>query len=252
MGTGGELILLGTGTGVPSLSRSSSSSLLRWKGLNIVVDFGPGTLRRLLEIGIDYNHIDLILITHTHPDHVSDLIPFLFATRYFSNPRRRDLRMVGGAGLKAFLEELDRTFKGCLLPDLYKVDIEEVERYRWEVDGLILESHPVRHREESLGFRVVMAEKVVAFSGDAGYSRELIELARGADLFICECSVPDGMEVGEHLTPSQAGMVAGEAGVERLVLTHFYPDVEGVPIVELVRRYFDGEVMLGKDLMRLL
>lgn len=248
----GELILLGTGTGVPSLKRSSSAYLVRSGGKKIVIDFGPGTLRRLLEVGIDYNGMDLILITHTHPDHVSDLIPFLFATRYPSNPRTKDLKIVGSLGLRSFLDDLNRAFKGALSPKFYRVDVREVGRESWSFDGIVIGSHPVKHTEESLGYWMIVGGKRIAFSGDAEYSKGLVELARGADLFVCESSLPDGMETEGHLTPSQAGRIAAEAGVKRLILTHFYPEVEKEPFMERIRRYFAGEVMVGVDLMRLL
>jgi len=74
-----ELVVLGSGTGVPSLRRGSPGLLLISDGTYVLIDSGPGTLRRMLEAGVTYQDIDLLLYTHIHPDHVSELVPLLFA-----------------------------------------------------------------------------------------------------------------------------------------------------------------------------
>ena len=74
-----ELILLGSGTGVPSLKRGSPGLVVVTEGSRVLVDSGPATLRRMLEVGLTCHDTDLLLYTHIHPDHVSDLVPFLFA-----------------------------------------------------------------------------------------------------------------------------------------------------------------------------
>ena len=77
-----ELIVIGSGTGVPSLRRGSPCLALKAAGRLLVLDLGAGSLRSLLRYGLDFSAIDVLALTHLHPDHVGDLIPFLFATRY--------------------------------------------------------------------------------------------------------------------------------------------------------------------------
>jgi len=91
----------------------------------------------------------------------------------------------------------------------------------------------------------------VAYSGDTGPCEALAELARGADLFLCECSLPDGMTIEGHLTPSGAGAAAAAAGVRRLVLTHFYPECDAADIEAQCRRTWQGPLTLAEDLMKL-
>mgnify|MGYP002063773843 CR=1 FL=1 len=79
----------------------------------------------------------------------------------------------------------------------------------------------------------------------------LMALAREADLLICEAARPDEDPVRGHLTPSLAGRMATEAGVRRLMLTHFYPDCENVDLVAQCRRTYAGPVLLARDLMTL-
>ena len=95
-----ELIIVGSGTGIPSLRRGSPGLLLISESSKVLIDSGSGTLRRMLEVGITYRDVDLLLYTHIHPDHISDLVPILFVCKYSDLPREKDLLCVGGAGFK--------------------------------------------------------------------------------------------------------------------------------------------------------
>jgi ribonuclease BN (tRNA processing enzyme) len=94
------------------------------------------------------------------------------------------------------------------------------------------------------------AGRSLVYSGDTDFSENLTLLAKGADLFICESALPDGQKVAGHLTPSEAGKMAARAGVGTLVLTHLYPECEGVDLVGQSRKHFDGRVVVAQDLMR--
>ena len=59
--------------------------------------------------------------------------------------------------------------------------------------------------EPAFGFRVEHGTAVLAYSGDTGPTPALVELARDADLFLCEATLlePEGDPHG-HLTPDEA------------------------------------------------
>jgi ribonuclease BN (tRNA processing enzyme) len=84
----------------------------------------------------------------------------------------------------------------------------------------------VLHYElEAYGFRVAANGSVLAYSGDSGPHEGLAELARDADLFVCEATLADGTEEREgnprgHLSPSEANGAFEASGAKRLVLTH--------------------------------
>ena len=90
--------------------------------------------------------------------------------------------------------------------------------------------------------------RALVYSGDTDWSDTLIELARGADLFILEASNP--FKVPGHLTPWEAGHLAAQAGVPRLVLTHIYPPGDEVDLVAETRRNFSGEIIQAEDGLR--
>jgi ribonuclease BN (tRNA processing enzyme) len=66
-------------------------------------------------------------------------------------------------------------------------------------------------------------------------------------VLILECSMPDERKVSGHLTPSECGRIAAEAGCRHLVLTHFYPVVRNGAIRARVRRAFAGRLTLARD-----
>ena len=87
----------------------------------------------------------------------------------------------------------------------------------------------------------------LVYTGDTGPSDALARWARGCDLLLAECSLPDTQAIGIHLTPSQAGALAGAAAARRLVLTHFYPAIEGTDPASVAARAFGGEVLAAND-----
>ena len=95
-----KVTILGSGTAVPSLQRNSAGVLIQENEINTLVDFGYGNLRQLLNLGITYHDIDRIFFTHNHPDHMCDLIPFLFGSRYQLDARKKDLEIVAGPGFQ--------------------------------------------------------------------------------------------------------------------------------------------------------
>ena len=108
------------------------------------------------------------------------------------------------------------------------------------------------HRPESLAFRFETREgQVLTVSGDSDECPGLVDAARDADLFICECAYPDEMGVDGHLTPGKAGRIARQARARRLVLTHLYPPCDEVDIVKQAEKgYQNGPVTAARDLMR--
>lgn len=245
-----HLTILGSGTCVPSLSRSSCAVFLKIGGKNILIDAGPGTMRRLLEAGISIFDIDFILLSHFHPDHCAEMVPFLFANRYPDmGLRKKKLTLCGGPGFSEFFNGLNELFnKWIELPGM--LEIRELTPGRYEFKGFELESAAVNHRPESLGFRITSQSGAsIVYSGDTDFSENLVVLSKNADILICESALPDEIKVDGHMTPGLAGKTAMAAGVKRLVLTHFYPECETVDIKAQCEKTYTGPLTLAEDLM---
>ena len=247
-----EIVILGSGTGVPTLRRGTPGLLLISERSNTLIDSGSGTLRRILETGMNYQDLDLLLYTHTHPDHVSDLVPILFANKYTDSPRQKDLRCMGGPGFNSYFEQVKKIYGRWIEPVSYRLALEEISHRLVSFRDLRISAKPMTHLPESVGYRIEFRDgKSFAVSGDTDYCRDIVELGFEVDLLVLECSSPDGKKIEGHLTPSLAGKIATEAQCNRLLLTHLYPVCDQYNVLEQCRRTFRGETILAEDLMRI-
>jgi ribonuclease BN (tRNA processing enzyme) len=243
-----KITILGSGTAVPSLERNSSGVLLQERGTNTLIDFGYGTLKELLKFGVTYHDIDRIFFTHNHPDHVCDLVPFLFGARYRPSERTKDLEIVAGPRFQEFFDQLMSTFKNWLTPAEYKIRITEIDEGSKKIGCYEVAFKKVKHIEMSRGYRFESASgKTVAFSGDTDYCQGMIELGKDADLMILECAMPDNEKIKGHLVPSLAGKLAKEAQCKTLCLTHFYPPCDADIFRKTVSDIYEGELVLAQD-----
>jgi ribonuclease BN (tRNA processing enzyme) len=248
--------ILGSGTCVPSLQRSSCSVLMQIGTTRLLFDSGPGTMRRLLEAETTIFDLDFIFYSHFHPDHSAELVPLIFATKYPDQNRRHlPLTIIAGqgltelfSGLKAVYGEWIELAEGMLT----SIELDNQSKDSRNFNDFTIESAPVEHNPESIAYRVTSVDGgSVVYSGDTDFSENLIELAKDADLLICESAMPDSLQVKGHLTPSMAGEIATRAGVGKLVLTHFYPDCDDVDIKQECRKTYSGPLLLAEDLMRI-
>lgn len=248
-----EITILGSGTATPTPARNASGLVVRTSDALILVDIGPGTLRRMCEAGIDHRRIDMILITHFHPDHVSDLVPFLFASNYaYDTPRSEPFHLIGPRGVEQFYMSLVGIYGDWIVPSGGRLLIEELEAQTPDVvnrAGVTVRSVPSVHMIPSLSYRIESGGVSVTISGDGDFSEDLVSLAADTDVLICECSFPDDMKVPGHMVPSEAGRTAALAAAKKLVLTHFYPPCDEVDVIEQAAMAFDGEIVKAADLM---
>ena len=246
-----ELIILGSGTCVPSLKRGSSGLAVKANGKIILIDSGSGTLERLLKAGITYRDVDVICYTHVHPDHISDLVPFLFTCRYGDLPRQKDLLIIGGEGFIDFFIRLKQVFGQWLNADNYKLDLKEVVNKTINIGNLKVSTRQPAHSKESVSYRFESPEgQSIVLSGDTDYCESIISLGQNADILVLECSFPDELKTDGHLTPSAAGEIAAKSKCKKLILTHFYPLCEKYDLIAECRKTYSGNVVLAEDLMK--
>jgi len=245
--------ILGSGTCVPSLQRSSCSAAVSFDDTVFLLDIGPGTMRRLLEANISIFDVTHIGLSHFHPDHSGELVSFLFANKYPDGSlRQKPLTIIGGSGFLSFFQKLSDAY-GDWIDAGGKLEL--IEMADTPIDergfpGFSVQTSPVRHRPESIAFRINGPNKTsVVYSGDTDVSENLIWLAADTDVLICESALPEGLKVEGHLTPALAGEMASRANVKRLVLTHFYPECDRVDIEKQCRSTYAGALELARDLL---
>ena len=248
--------ILGSGTCVPSLRRSSCSILMKIRDKYLLFDSGAGTMRKLLENGVEIFDVSFVFYSHFHPDHTAELVPFLFANKYPDGSRRNiPLTLMAGKGFEKFYDDLINVYGHWieLAPGLLTIVELDNTSYDMRVfDDFKVESLPVDHNPESIAYRITNSDGIsIVYSGDTDVSENLVTLSKDADLLICESALPDELKVKGHLTPSLAGEIADRANVRKLVLTHFYPECDQVDIEKECRKTYSGPLLLAEDLMQI-
>jgi ribonuclease BN (tRNA processing enzyme) len=213
-------------------------------------------MKRLLEAGVTIDQLSYIFYSHLHPDHTGELVPFLFATKYpHTHGKRKPFTIVAAKGFVDFYEKLKSAYGEWieLMPGLLNIsELDTTGRDHLDCGLFDVDSLPMDHTEMSLAYRITAPDgRSVVYSGDTDLCDNLVTLAQGVDILICESAFPDEMKVQGHLTPSLAGRIATQAGVKKLVLTHFYPECSAVDIAEQCRRTYQGPLVLAEDLMEI-
>ena len=269
-----KLTLLGTGCPSPSHLRYGPSSLVSYEGTNYLIDAGSGVTQRLSEAGIKPGEIDYFFITHLHSDHIVDLYQ-LFISGWHTG-RESKFKVFGPKGLKshfdkifeAYKEELDLRKEWEKRPNVEGLAYEIIEinnELKVELDSATIESVKVDHHpvDPAFGYKFILGPKNIIFSGDTRYCEVLEKSSKHADILVHEVFVGldyDPVRMSSdtienisdyHTTPEEIGVLANNASVKKLVLNHFVPPVfdEDV-LIERIAKHFDGEIVVGKDLMQ--
>jgi ribonuclease BN (tRNA processing enzyme) len=220
-----NLTVLGCSPSWQNTGEACSAYLVDAPGTRLLIDCGNGAFARLRE-HTDYASIDAIAITHTHGDHMLDLLPFAYALLYSPRALKEGLRKPLLL-LPPTAHERIRTIFGLidrpeLLDDAY--DVQEYEAAApVQVGSLVLEFTEVPHfvPTHAVSVRTQAGGRFV-FGADHRPCDEILDFARGADLLMLEATllVPETGVVRGHMTSSEAAAIAQAAGVDRLVLTH--------------------------------
>ena len=245
------LRILGSGTAIPHPRRGASGyACVARSGQVLLLECGPGSSRRWPAHGITLDAIAGIVVTHHHVDHVGDLAATFFARNVVEPPCTTRWAIAGPTGHAALVAALEAAYG----PQI--ADREGLRPAQDLADGATIDVGPFRvHARHvthgwpgSIGLRVTWDGVSIAFSGDSAPCDALVELCRGVDLALLECSYPAERESSGHLTSKTAAEVATAACVTRLLLTHFYPVLDGVDVAVDVRRAgYTGGLQLAED-----
>ena len=235
-----QVTVVGCSPAWPNAGGAQSGYLVEGGG-RLLLDCGPGVLARL-RARDGWPRIDALAITHFHLDHWGDLIPWVFGAAFGPGrelPRPELWLPPGGERrLRAFGDEL--AF-GPRLDAVFELR-EYADRVPFETAGFEVVPLRLDHYEElTFGLRVANGTRTLAYSGDTGPSEKLVELARDADLFLCEATLrdPEPAERG-HLTEGEAMDAFRSSGAKRLVVIH-RPDE--LPLDPTIERAADGDVL---------
>lgn len=214
-----RLTVLGCAGSFPGPDSPCSAYLVEADGFGLLIDFGTGSLSALQRYA-DLYGIDAILLSHLHGDHMFDACAYVVVRRYGPGAPYPRIPLYGPSGAAQRLSGAYGSPEEGPLDDVY--EFHTLRPGAFAIGPFQVTVDRVNHPVETFGFRVEHAGRVLAYSADTGMCDALHRLASGANIFLCEASYQDGAQnpPALHLTGREAGQVATEAGVDRLLLTH--------------------------------
>jgi len=239
-----QLHVLGSGSILSRGGRNPSGYIVKTETGQLLVDCGPGILRRIDEEGFDVMDFDGIILSHFHLDHCTDVLPLLMKRHLTTPGVNSDFFIAGSYGLRHWFDQMagmQGDWLNAHLPEL--IDLSE-HFIRWK--GFDITCTYNGHTEDSIAIRFD-GDRCLFYSSDTDFSSDLASFAAGAHLGIVECSQAENNKVRGHMVPSETGRFAALAGFGHLVVTHLYPENENPSLETQIARYFHGTITIAWD-----
>lgn len=242
-----KVTVLGSAGSHPGNGRACSSYLVSAGDHHLLLDCGNGSVANLLD-AVDPAELDGVIISHLHPDHFADLYGLHYALKFHKDGAKTvDVYAPDGAReliTAVLLGDAADSFNRHL-PLHVAAAGERLEIGPFEIE-LFAANHPI----ETLASRVRIDGRIIAYSGDSGGSEEIIECALDADLFICDStwlSQDAPFPEGVHMTGTEAGQHADQAGVQCLMVTHVFPQRVPEQVAADAQTVYEGYVLIAED-----
>jgi len=210
-----RVVFLGTNGWYATETGNTICTLISCPDYDIVLDAGSGIYK--LDQYINQQKPVYLFLSHFHLDHLEGL-HILNKFKF-----KKGLYILGPKGAKEIFKTIicsPFTVPLKNLPFSSKIIELPLKKQRLPFQIKVL---PMLHADLSLGCRLQLENKVIAYTSDTGYCQNAITLARKADLLITECSFKSGQtnKAWPHLNPELAGKIAKKAQAKLLYLTHF-------------------------------
>ncbi len=219
-----RLTVVGCSPAWPNPGSAHSGYLVEGTG-RLLLDCGPGVLGKLRERDGGWPRVESIVVTHWHLDHWGDLVPWVWGSMFGLGHETGPPELwVPPAGIEELATFGTRFGTPTMFEDTFVLN--EYADGESFVTAAGLEVTPMRvphYRLETYALRVTNRDSTLAYSGDAAPSDQLVEIARGADLFLCEATLARGdldAHPRGHLSAAEAVAAFEASGATRLLLTH--------------------------------
>ena len=247
------LTVLGGSPAWPNPGQAASGYVIESDTTRLLMDCGSGIAAELR--ARDPGPLTAIVISHFHADHWFDLVPLHYAYLFgnWDSRPHPDLHLPPGG--RDILDSVARSWGGTVatFDDAYGIS-EFDPAAPLEIGDLRLTFLETRHYTTCYAIRIESGERVLVYSADSGPLDGLGEFARGAELFVCEASLPhataDDAERG-HMTPAEAATTAVAAEAGRLLLTHVPAENGEARVLADARGVFAGTVQIAHPGLRI-
>jgi ribonuclease BN (tRNA processing enzyme) len=223
-----RVIFLGTGDAFSAGGRNQAGYLIEGSGESLLLDCGATILTALNREHLSTGSIDTVFISHLHGDHFAGL-PFLFLNCINIELRTRPLNIIGPPGVESRAMQLFGAMYADTAAEPMPFELGFVEAQPGKPSnfgGMQVTAFHVPHQEHppSFGCAIETGGRKIVYSGDSGWTEELVAHAQNADLFICECSFFE-TRLATHLDYPQIAENLRRFGAKRIVLTHLGEEV---------------------------
>ena len=274
-----QVVMLGTGTPIPTPDRSGPATAIVVDGKAYLVDFGPGVVRRAAAASTEYggtvegltvDKLEIAFLTHLHHDHSAGLPDLVYTS--WTHGRDTPFELYGPTGIKAMAEhvaaawEEDNRYRLYGLepaaPEGWKINAHEIdEGVMYQDERVTVEAFKVKHGTwpNAYGYRFTTPDKIIVISGDAAYDPTVEKMATGADILIHEVVSEQAVNARDsfwqnyhrsnHTTSHELAALASRAKPGLLILYHVLVfGLEDDIVLEEVKARYDGNVVLAEDL----
>lgn len=265
-----RLEVLGKSNAYPDAGGACAGYLVTERDYRLLLDCGHGVVAKLRQ-RIDPTALDAVLISHLHPDHFFDLVPFSLLSQHGLEGPRPKVTVFGPPGFREMVASLRDLGAGEVLEAAFEVNEYDPGK-PLQLGPLRVTFQAVPHFIETYACRVESGAGVASSSGtesgsaverapatftygaDCRYNDELIAFAGGSDLLIVEATAGPDATVpadGGHMNALQAGRTGRAAGVRELLVTHFSDQHDREAIECSAREGFGGPVKLAYEGLQL-
>ena len=212
-----KVIFLGTNGWYDTPTGNTICTLIRTGQYDIILDAGIGFYKIDHYIPMGDEKPAVLLISHFHLDHIYGL-HMLVKGRF-----PHGLAICGPAGTRQIIDTIVNSPFTVSLDRLpFATTVHELPAEAGCLPFPV-DVKPLRHSGVTLGYRIKIDGKIIAYCPDTGYCENAVALGRDADLLITECAYKSGQsdDSWPHLNPEMAARIAVEANAQKLLLTHF-------------------------------
>jgi ribonuclease BN (tRNA processing enzyme) len=239
-----KLTVVGCSPAWPNPGGAHSGYLVE-DGGGLLLDCGPGVLARLRELDGPWPQLQAIAISHWHLDHWGDLVPWVWGNLFgLGQTIDQPELWIPPGGISVLARFGAQLGTETMFEDAFRVSEYAEGQPFTTAAGLEVTTARVPHyRIDTYAMRVTNNDRTLAYSGDSAPTERLTEVARNADLFVCEATLASGElddEPRGHLSADEALAVFEASGARRLLLTHRPGELQAPAGAELAH---DGQTV---------
>ncbi|HHY74469.1 MAG TPA: MBL fold metallo-hydrolase [Bacillus bacterium] len=237
-----KLTVVGFWGGFPQTNGASSGYLLQAANFNLLIDCGSAVLSKVQQY-VNIMELNAVILSHYHHDHIADIGPLQYARMIHTmlGKGNAELPIYGHASDEAgfmSLTKLPHTKGYAYNP---KEDV--------KLGPFTIRFMKTKHPVVCYALRITNGEKTIVYTADSSYLPEFIDFSEAADLLICECNLYSGQDGASsgHMTSTEAGEIAKEARVKKLLLTHLPHYGDHRDLVTQAKAIYGGPVELARE-----